>query len=167
MSGKKKPRRIRWMPTADTMGIALHFAAKPAKADTDQVVQALQAAFRALRQGVATELQWSVLAGSLDVSKAIEAQGVVRGLGIHLASAEEALQVIYNRARTQDGWRPTSLHFYELDAVHTFVDLHAYQVRQLSRAEFLSAIETAAGQVRANGGQVTLARARDIERMAA
>jgi len=163
----RKPRRIRWQPTADTLGIALHFAAKPAKADTDQVLQALQAAFKALREGVATEMQWSILAGSLDVSKAIEAQGIVRGLNDHLATAEEALQVIYNRARLADGWRPTALHFQELDAVRTFVELHCYQVRQLGRAEFLSAIETATGKVRANGGQATLARAHDIERIAA
>ena len=166
MSGRK-PRRIRWQPTANTLGIALHFAAKPEKADTDQVLKALQVAFRALREGVATELQWSVLAGSLDVSHAIETQGVVRGLADHLANAEEALQMIYNRARKYGDWRPTALHFHELDAVHTFVDLHCYQVRQLGRAEFLSAIETAQGQVRANGGQATLARAHDIERMAA
>lgn len=162
-----KPRRIRWQPTADTLGIALHFAAKPPKADTDQVLQALQGAFRALREGVATEFQWSILAGSLDVSKAIEAQGIVRGLTDHLASAEEALQVIYNRARASGEWHPTALHFQELDAVRTFVELHCYQVRQLGRAEFLSAIETAQGQVRANGGQATLARSHDIERMAA
>lgn len=166
MSGHK-PRRIRWQPTADTFGIALHFAAKPAKADTDQVLQALQDAFKALREGVATEYQWSILAGSLDVSKAIEAQGVVRGLNDHLDTAEEALQVIYNRARMPHAWCPTALYFHELDAVQTFVDLHSYQVRQLGRAEFLSAIETAQGQVRANGGQATLARSRDIERMAA
>jgi hypothetical protein len=163
----RKPRRIRWQPTADTLGIALHFAAKPAKADTDQVLAAIQGAFRALREGVATELQWSILAGSLDVSKAIEAQGIVRGLNSHLVSAEAALQMIYNRACLADGWRATALHFNELEDVRTFVDLHAFQVRQLSRAEFLAAIDTAQGKVRANGGQATLARAHDTERMAA
>lgn len=164
---KTKPRRIRWKPTADTLGIALHFAAKPDKADTDQVLEALQGAFRALREGVATELQWSILAGSLDVSKAIESQGVVRGIAAYLETAEAVLQRIYNRARRAGGWKPTVLHYQELGAVRDFVDLHCYQVRQLGRAEFLSAICTAQGKVRANGGQATLARAHDIERMAA
>jgi hypothetical protein len=166
MSGQK-PRRPRWHPTADTLALALHHAAKPARADVDQVLQAVLDAHRALREGVASELQWSILAGSLDVALAIERQGVVRGLHEHLASAERALQAIYDRAHAGPVWRPTALHYHELDAVHTFVDLHAYQVRQLGRAEFLRAIDSATAQIRGQGGQVTVARTNDIERLAA
>ncbi|MDO9235968.1 MAG: hypothetical protein Q7U28_08050 [Aquabacterium sp.] len=166
MSGRK-PRRPRWQPTADTMALALHHAAKPARADVDQVLRAVTVAAKALREGVATELQWSILAGSLDVSLAIERQGIVRGLQEHLASAARAMQSIYDRAHAGPVWRPTALHYYELDAVQTFVELHAYQVRQLSRAEFLKAIDSAANQIRATGGQVTLAHTHELERMAA
>jgi hypothetical protein len=163
-SKPRKPYRPR-LVTADTMAIALYRVAKPPRSDVDEVLQAIQTAFKALREGVATELQWSILAGSLDVSKAIERQGVVRGLSEHLASAETALQAVYDRARKTNAWYPPVLHFHELDAVREFVHLHDFQVRQLSRAEFLAAIDLATGQIRSNGQQPTVVR--DIERMAA
>jgi hypothetical protein len=154
----RKPRRPRWHPTADTLAIALHQAAKPAPADVDEVLQAVLDASKALREGVATERQWSILSGSLAVAHTIERQGVVRGLREHLASAEAALQAIYNRAKQPTGWRPTVLHYHELDAVHTFTDLHAFQARSLSRAEFLRAINTTTAQIRSDGGRVTVVR---------
>lgn len=141
------------------MALALHYAAKPSTADVKEVLQPIQSAFTALREGVATELQWSILAGSLDVSKAIERQGVVRGLAGHLASAEQALQAISDRARLADGWRPTALYYHEIDAISTFVDLHAFQAQQLGRAEFLAALDSATQKGRSGGGTVTQVRA--------
>lgn len=158
MNGARKPRRVRWHPSADTMTLALHNAAKPAPADIDQVLDVLHRAHKALREGVATEQQWSVLAGCLDVAVAIERQGVVRGLSEHLASADAALQAVYNRAQTGAAWRPTALYFQELDAVRTFVHLHAMQIRQLARSEYLRAITSAQGAVRGRGETVTVAR---------
>lgn len=164
MSGHK-PRRIRFAPTANTMAIALHHAAKPSRADVGELLDAVQAAFKALREGVATERQWSILAGTLDVALAVERQGVVRGLHSHLTAAEQALQTVYNRAMRSTSWQPTALHFHELDAIHTFVDLHAYQVKQLSRAEYLAAIRSAQARNRHLGNTVTTVT--DLERLAA
>lgn len=156
--GARKPRRPRWGLTGDTMALAIHGAAKPDRADVDQVIATIMVAHKALREGVATELQWSVLAGSLDTARMIEKQGVVRGLHEHLASAHHALQTVYTRAKqvNPEAWRPTALHYHELDAISTFVDLHAYQIRQLSRKEFLSAITAAVGYVRGHGNVALL-----------
>lgn len=167
MSRSHKPRKA-YRPrqiAINTLEIALHRAAKPAPADRAEVLNILRLAAKALREGVATELQWSIVAGGVDVAKAIERQGIVRGLAEHLASAESSLQAIYDRAMATGTWKPTALHYYELDAVQTFVDLHVFQVNQLGRAEFLAAIDEAAGQIRANGGKVTMAH--NLERMAA
>ncbi|OGB26222.1 MAG: hypothetical protein A3I66_00800 [Burkholderiales bacterium RIFCSPLOWO2_02_FULL_57_36] len=133
-------------------------AAKIDRRDVDELLAAVQAAFKSLREGVATMHQWSILAGSLDVAKAIERQGVVRGLHEHLASADTALQSIYKRARKVDGWKPTALHFHELDAVREFVNLHAFQIRKLSRAEFDQVVNAAAGMIRSNGGRASVIR---------
>ena len=105
-----KPRRPRWRPTGDVMLLAMHRAAKPPASDIEQVLDVLHAAHKALREGVATEQQWSVLAGCLDVALAIERQGVVRGLQEHLASAEKALQAVHDRANATATWRATPLH---------------------------------------------------------
>lgn len=160
----RKPYRPRQI-AINTLEIALHRAAKPAPADRAEVLAILRLAAKALREGVATELQWSIVAGGVDVAKAIERQGIVRGLAGHLASAETALQAIYERAMATGTWKPTALHYYELDAMQTFVDLHVFQVNQLGRAEFLAAIDDAQRQVRRSGHTATVVR--DVERMAA
>lgn len=160
MSRSHKPRKA-YRPrliAVNTLEIALHRAAKPAPADRAEVLNILRLAAKALREGVATELQWSIVAGGVDVAKAIERQGIVRGLAEHLASAEASLQAIYDRAMATGVWKPTALYYYELDAVQTFVDLHVFQVNQLGRAEFLAAIDTAQACIHANGDKVTLVR---------
>ena len=153
-----KPRKPRWRPTGDVMLLAMHRAAKPPASDIDQVLDVVHAAHKALREGVATEQQWSVLAGCLDVALAIERQGVVRGLQDHLASAQTALQAVHDRANATPAWRATPLHWNELDSVHTFVDLHAFQLKQLGRAEYLKAIASAQGAVRSRGERATVVR---------
>lgn len=167
MSRCKKPRKAyRPRPVvANTMGLVLHNVAKPAPADRAEVLRVLHFAHKAMREGVATEFQWSILAGAVDVSKAIERQGIVRGLGEHLASAEAALQGIYNRAMHTGSWRPTALYYQELDHIQTFVDLHEFQINQLGRQEFLAAIDQAQRSVINQGHTVTVAN--DLERLAA
>lgn len=162
-----KPRRPRWLATGHTMAIALHRAAKPDPANIEQILQTLTIAAKALREGVATERQWSVLAGSLDVAMAIERQGVVRGLHEHLASADSALKSIHTRAHQTGCWKPTALHYFEIDAVNAFVNLHAYQSKQLSLAEYVRALDSATGQIRSTGGRVTMTKVRDFEGAAA
>lgn len=156
-----RPRQI----AINTLELALHRAAKPAAADRDEVLGILRQAIKALREGVATELQWSIAAGAVDVAKAIERQGIVRGLAEHLATAEAALQRVYDRAMATGTWRSTALWYHELDAVQTFLDLHTFQVNQLGRAEFLAAIDQATHRVQTRGQQATVVR--DIERMTA
>lgn len=155
---QRQPRKPRWRPTGDVMALAISRAAKPPQSDIDQVMEVVHSAHKALREGVAAEYQWSVLSGCLDVALAIERQGVVRGLQEHLASAQAALQSIYNRATAGTEWRPTALHFHELDAVREFVGLHAMQLRHLGRAEYLRAITSAQGAVRSRGERATVVK---------
>ena len=129
MSRNKKPNkpyRPRWA-TGHTLAIALHKAAKPMTWEREEVLAPLRNSHAALRQGRATELNWSVLAGSLAMSMTIEQQGVVRGLQEHLVTAEAALQTIFDRAKAGDTWKPTALWFNELDAIGEFVRLYAYK----------------------------------------
>ena len=148
---KRKPR---WLPTPDTLALALHHAAKPSQEDRQEVLSVLHQAHSALRQGVATQLQWSMLSGSLETAQAIERKGIVRGLAGHLEAAQIALHTIYRRAAINGTWQPPVLHYQELDAISTFVDLHAYQINQLGRAELLAAIDAAANRIKTGGGSV-------------
>lgn len=46
------------------------------------------------------------------------------------------------------------LHFHELDAIHLLLDLHQFQLEQLSYGEFRRAYLTTEGQVKSRGGAV-------------
>jgi hypothetical protein len=145
-------KRYRPRPIAlDTMALAKHFASKPCATDRADVLGPLTLAHTALRQGVATERHWSILAGALEAGKAIEKSGIVRGLAEHFACAETALVTIYHRATSGGTWAAPALHYQELDAVAVLVDLYSYQVGQLGRGELLACLTAAANHVRAHG----------------
>ncbi len=167
MSRNKRPRKAYRPRTvvANTLDLALHRAAKPAAADRDEVLGILRHAIQALREGVATEQQWSIVAGSVAVALAIERQGIVRGLHDHLRSTEAVLQAIYDRAMQAGRWTRATLYWHEIDDLSAFMDLHAFQVAQLGRAEFLAAVDAAQRDIVAQGHTPHLVR--DVERMAA
>ena len=150
----RKTRRIRWPATGDTMWLASYHASKLSAGDVDEVMGPLQTAFTALREGVASEWHWSLAASAVNTAKAIEQQGVVRGLHEHLQAADLALASIYKRAMKDAGWKATALYYLELDAITTAVELHEYQLKQLSRGEMLRAIALAQAEVKSSGGRV-------------
>ena len=171
MSQNKKPRKAyRPKPvSADTMTLARHFAAKPAKEDREEVLGVLRTAVKALREGVATEHQWSIAAGSVSVAQAIERQGIVRGLHEHIKTTEQVLQDIYDRALQKGGgrWAWSTLYFNEIDTLIEFMHLHTFQMGQLGRAEMLAAIDEAQKHTIAQGHTATLLHNIKDERIAA
>lgn len=169
MDRNTKPRKAyRPRPvTADTMKLALHHAAKPLPNDREEVLDMLRSAIKALREGVATEQQWAIAAGAVTVALAIERQGIVRGLMEHLQAAGRALEGIHARAMHEGSgqWVRATLYYQELDTLTTFMDLHAYQLDQLGRAEFLAAMDKAQRHTIKEGDTATVVR--DLERLAA
>jgi len=169
MSHNKKPRK-KYRPrnvTTDTMSLALHRAAKPSAADRDEVLGLLRDSIKALREGAATEIHWSIASGSVSVALAIERQGIVRGLLGHIQAADQALQEMYYRAIQIGGWRSVQVTLYakELDALQTVIEIHTFQLDQLGRAELLSAIDAARKDTIAQGHTATVVK--DFERLAA
>ncbi|WP_310626700.1 hypothetical protein [Limnohabitans sp.] len=146
------PRRpaLARAPLDIAMANATKFTSKELQGIMEPVIQA----HKHLREGVATEMDWCVLASSINIALQIESQGVVRGLAEHLHSAEKALQTIAQRASITGTWIPTALYYQELDAVSTGVELYQYQCEQLSAAEFKRAINAAVGEIRSTGGRV-------------
>lgn len=153
MSRGRPPRRPRRIST-NPIALARNSATLLTDAEIATAVVPLRAAEKSLREGVATEWDWSVVASALNVAQAIEAQGVVRGLGEHLRSADMALKAIERRAMTTGTWRPTALYWLELDQIKTAVDLHEFQMRSLSYGEFRKAVARAVAEIRSTGGRV-------------
>lgn len=142
----------------DTMAIVLRHATALTAQEVSSIMAPLQLAHRHLREGVATEREWMVLASSINVALRIEQQGVVRGLQEHMQVAEKALAEIHVRAMAGGTWRQTALHYHELDAVREAIDLHDWQIRQLSWREFRRAVESEIGDVRRQGGVILKAQ---------
>jgi len=150
MSRGRPPRQPRWQPTGDTLTLARHFAAKPARQDMDAVVNVLQAAFNALRKGTVTEMQFGVLNGCIDVARFVERQGVVTGLSPTIELADTVVKAIHARICKHGTWGSTALYAHEIKAMSEFVTQHTFQLRQLGRAEFLRAVAAAKGFIGAS-----------------
>lgn len=138
----------------DPIEVAIYRASKAPAATVDAIIGPVRVAFTALREGVATELQWAVLASSVNVALTIEGQGVVKGLAAHLKAAEQALHEIHKRAIAGGTWRATALYWQEIDAIDEFVPLHKFQLEQLSQGEVIKALDKAEATIRSLGGQV-------------
>lgn len=171
MTTNKKPRKsYRPRPvTADTMALALHFAAKPAEADRNDILGTLAKAIKALREGVASEHQWAIAAGAVTVALAIERKGIVRGLMGYITTVGNALEDIHARAlRNGNGrWVRVTLYFNEIEALNDLLWLHKLQLSKLGRAEFLAAIDKAQKHTISQGHSATIVSTTNLERLAA
>ena len=154
MSHGRPPRRVRFLPTPHTMHLVVRQVTRLTAAELGQVLGPIEASMKALREGVASELDWSMLASAVEIAIAVEDKGVVRGMRGHLEAAERALQGIKLRAMATGEWVPTALYYQELDDVKAAVELHRFQLEQLSSAEATKALDLATGRVRAAGGRV-------------
>lgn len=153
MNGRRKPRVPRWI-SSNPMETAKAFASRLTAAEVLTAMTPVRDAFRALREGVANEVDWATLVTATNVADAIELQGVVRGVRAHIQAGQHALAGIERRAMATGTWRPTSLYFEELDAIGAAVDIHEFQLRQLSFGEYRRAIARAVAEVQSTGGTV-------------
>ena len=149
-------KRTRRVPRAvhNPCLVARNHATRLTAAERATVMTPLRAAADRMRRGQASDDDWAVLTGSLLMAQSIERQGVVRGLAEHLASIDRALVSIEARATRAGPWRSPTLHFHELDAIHLLLDLHQFQLEQLSYGEFRRAYEATEARVRSSGGQL-------------
>lgn len=69
---------------------------------------------------------------------------------------------IGQRAQLTGAWRPTALHYQELDAITTMVDLHDFQLRQLSAGELHRIIKQLMDATQSQGGQVVRVSLADL-----
>ncbi|PUE20329.1 hypothetical protein [Limnohabitans sp. WS1] len=160
MNGQRKPRRPRWVKSTNTLDIALFRATKLLPDEIAARMDPLRDAHRALREGRATELQWTVIASAVAISLSIEKKGIVRGLIEHLTKADLALARIEQRARKTKTWKPTSLYFDELDSVTTLLELFEYQLQNLSAKEYDQAWHHAKSETARTGGRLIKAPAK-------
>lgn len=153
MTRKHTPRKPR-LVHANPFIVARNMATLLTPAELAAITVPLRAAFDRLRRGQASSDDWCILASSLIMASNIERQGVVRGLHEHLHAADRALAAVEARAASTGAWRAPTLYAGEIEAIDTFIDLHVFQIRQLSYGEFKAAYRATEGQARTRGATV-------------
>ena len=166
MTHGRPPRKPR--PTARSpFTTALFRAARLSQAEIASTIGPARQCFTRLREGVATEDQHTVLYTILRIAQGIEESGIVRGLHEHITSALQAMDAIRARALASGTWRPTALHYYELDAIHTMLDLHEFQLRQLSAGELTAIARKLIARTQSSGGTLVRTSAQNLGLQAA
>ena len=161
MTHGRAPRKPRWLKTGNTLQLARSRASMPTQQTLDAIIDTLKGCFAALRTATVSEMQFAVLKGAISTATAIERQGVVKGLTRVTQEADAALDEVWNRITRHGRWQPTGLHYQELVAISDFVNLHIWQIRQLSHGEYLAAIRTGVGLMGATGIVIS-----DLDQMA-
>lgn len=166
MTHGRKPRRYARLST-NPVQLAILRATRHTAAELATVMGPVRQCLKLVREGVATQLQFEVLQSTMVIAEAIEHSGIVRGLADHLASALQACAAIEARALAGGAWRQTALYFQELDALATAVDLHEFQLQQLSAGELQRIVQQTMARTRNSGGNVVRISETDLAAMAA
>lgn len=121
--------------------------------EVEQCMTPLLQSFNAIREARATHAQWLVLNSHFLISQEIENQGVVRGLQGHIAAALAASQTYAVRSGEEENWKPSALYFSELDAMSTMLEMHQFQIEQLSAHELQTATKRLTSRTLSQHGQ--------------
>ena len=141
-------------PAKDPIRTAHLYSTRLTAAELADVMVPIRACLAAAVAGVATLLQHQVLDTQAELATEIERTRIVRGLAGHIAQSQAALQSWASRSLAGGDWRPVQLEFAEQDALATFVDLHEFQLQQLSAGEIYRASVRMIARVQSAGGQV-------------
>ena len=149
MNTKTRRRTVK-----DPISTAWKYSTRLTAAELADIVAPVRACLAAAAAGVATELQHLVLNTQTILAMEIERTRIVRGLAGHIAQAQAALESWELRAMASGAWLPAALEFAEQDALATFVDLHEFQLQQLSAGEIHRASQRMIARAQSAGGQV-------------
>ena len=136
----------------NTMFKAQVRASRLTEAEIRETMDAVRHCATRVREGVATELQVQALRTTMLIALEIERLGYVRGMQGHIEAALIAINAILTRGIEFGTWRPVTLHYYELDAITSAVDLHDHQLRQLSAGELHTATKRVIAHMQSQGG---------------
>lgn len=143
------PRHVR-----DPRATFNRFNSKLTPTEIAETMAPLRTAFAHISEGVATHNEYVVLHSIMLIAQEIEHMGVVRGLQEHIAAALQACASYQARSGYAGAWRPSALHFHELDALREMVELHEFQLQQLTAREVHEAARRLIARTKSEGGDV-------------
>lgn len=148
-------QRVNTLLTPTTLLTAVEGSSSLHQEEIERVIKPLQRAVDALRKRTATYDDWLRVASVVNIARAIERQGVVRGLAAELDRCRAEAQAIGDRTGDTDAtWQSPTLYASEIAALQDLVRWHRFQLQQLSYGEYSKARDYAVAKVRSSGGQV-------------
>lgn len=136
---RKRTRRQRRVLT-NPIALATRNASLLLPHEIDGIIQPAIDALDALRERRALGDDWAYLASALGTANAIEEQGVVRGLMEQIHGIDDALVAIEKRATATGKWVSPTLYATEIEAIRLLIDVHRFQLQNLSHREFNEAL---------------------------
>lgn len=118
-----------------TLAAAKARATKLTAAEVSSTMQPARLSLDALRRGVATLDHHCIAHTAIAIAEAVEEQGVVTGLAHYWEAADKALATVWARAMATGAWRAPTLRGREIAAITEAIELHAWQIEQLSAGE--------------------------------
>lgn len=152
MTQGRKPRKPRAI-SANPFGVALRRATRLTETEIASAIAPARECLQKLKEGVATEHQHALLRSILMIAHAIEEGGVVRGLCEQIDASLQAMTDIGARSLESGQWRQAVLFPHELDAIQEMVDLHDYQLRQVSFGELQAVTRKLIAKTLSEGGE--------------
>jgi|GEM_PF-966401 len=147
-------QRVNTLLTPTTLLAAVEGSSALDTVEIDRVIKPLQRSVDALRTRTATFDDWLRVASVINIARAIERQGVVRGLAAELDRCRAEAQAIGDRTGDDDAtWQSPTLYATEIAALQDLVRWHKFQMQQLSYSEYSKARDYAVAKVRSSGGQ--------------
>ena len=128
-------------------------AAFLSRSQVEALMAPLRQAFRALREGVATEMQWAHLVSALNIADSISLTSPVRGTRGHITPAQHALDGYMRRAIQARGeWLATEVYLEERDLISDALDVYQALLQHITRGDFERAEAHALAEVRSTAG---------------
>jgi len=146
----------RRLALSNPMALALHKASGFTRAELARIEAQLRGHFDALRAGHGTRHHFAGVSTFVELGLAIESQGVVRGLRDRFQAAERLLLQLKGTAERQGAaaWANPILTGPQIAMLDELVDLHLFQLKQLSYGEYQAAWRLMVGRVTSSGGEV-------------
>lgn len=131
--------------------------------EVDRLMGQAEPAAERMATGHGTYDDLTALCSAAVMAQAIEAIGVVRGLGPHLGQISETLEAIGHRGGARRAvplaevrWTPPALRSTEMDDVRLLARLLRFQLGQISWGEYKAALKRAVGHLKSEGATVEI-----------
>jgi hypothetical protein len=146
----------------DTAQAAIMRATKLTEAEIERHMDPINFVANRIRAGVATAHEHSVVETVFFIAQEIEARGVIRGIAAHIKDALDAMDAIEIRAKASGSWTPVTCTFSEKEAIDLGLELHVFQLQNLSWLELNQAVEKMINRHKSSGGVVERIQPADV-----